>query len=255
MSQHHHSKIKTAFASITVVSTTLLICAFTTVKPLIAQQRRAPEGGLRAVVVDERLAALRDAPDLSANLLHRMSRGRIVAIRGARRSTDGVTFYRVIVTRRTGGWMQSEAVVSSAHKDDDARLLRLIQSSEDFDSLARARIFLDLFRGSPLRPTVLMLYGDEAEKAAVKLSRDANRRLDEKEMTANGAPLFSYFLNYNGLDRYRRQGIIFTFDRMTKQFHYDGASWREIIRRYPHSPEATEARKRLDALAATTAAR
>ena len=99
-----------------------------------------------------------------------------------------------------------------------------------------------------------MLYGEEAEKVAGKLSRDANRRLDEKEMAANGAPVFSYFLNYNGLDRYRRQGIVFTFDRATKQFHYDGASWREIVRRFPHSPEAAEARKRLDALS-TTAAR
>ena len=250
-----HSKIKSAFVSTTFLSVALIVCcALLTTTSVIAQQRRAPEGGQRAVVVDERLAALRDAPDLSANLLHRMSRGRMVALRGARRSPDGVTFYRVGVTRRTGGWIQSEALVSPAHKDDDARLLRLIQSSEDFDSLARARIFLDLFQRSPLRPTVLMLYGEEAEKVAGKLSRDASRRLDEKEMTANGAPVFSYFLNYNGLDRYRRQGIVFTFDRATKQFHYDGASWREIVRRYPHSPEAAEARKRLDALS-TTAAR
>lgn len=252
----HHSKIKSAFVSTTFVSVALIVyCASFINTSVSAQQRRAPEGGQRAVVVDERLAVLRDAPDLSANLLHRMSRGRMVAIRGARRSPDGVTFYRVVVTRRTGGWIQSDAVVSPAHKDGDARLLRLIQSSEDFDSLARARIFLDMFQRSPLRPTVLMLYGEEAEKVAVKLSRDANRRLDEKEMAANGAPVFSYFLNYSGLDRYRRQGIVFNFDRATKQFHYDGASWREIVRRYPHSPEVVEARKRLDALSNATAAR
>ncbi|HKR02675.1 MAG TPA: hypothetical protein VJT09_18495 [Pyrinomonadaceae bacterium] len=215
---------------------------------IMAQQRRAPEGGQRAVVVDERLAALRDAPDLSANLLQRMSRGRAVAIRGARRSPDGVTFYRVSVTRRTGGWIQSEAVVSLGRPRDDERLWRLLQNSEDFDRIVRARIFLDVFQRSPLRPAVLMFYGEAAEKAAAKLSREAARRLDEKEMTAGGAPVFSYFLNYNGLDRYRRQGITFVFDRATKQFHYDGASWREIIRRYPRSAEAEEARKRLDAL-------
>jgi uncharacterized protein (DUF3084 family) len=56
--------------------------------------------------------------------------------------------------------------------------------------------------------------------------------------------------NQNGLDRYRRQGITFIFDRATRQFHYDGASWREIVRRYPRSPEAAEAQKRLDALSA-----
>lgn len=220
---------------------------------LVAQSRRAPEGGQRAVVVDERLAVLRDAPDFSANLLQRMSRGRTVAIRGAKRAPEGVTFYRVAVTRRTVGWIQSEAVVSLVRKDDDERLLRLIQNSEDFDRIIRARIFLDLFQRSALRPQVLMLYAEAAEKAAGRLSRDAARRLDEKEMAAGGAPVFSYFLNYNGLDRYRRQGITFVFDRAARRFHYDGASWREILRRYPRSPEAVEARKRLDALAASAA--
>jgi hypothetical protein len=141
-------------------------------------------------------------------------------------------------------------VVSLARKEDEARLLRLIRSSQDFDRLARARIFLDVFPRSPLRPEVLMLLGDEAEKSAARLSRDAARRLDEKEMSAGGAPVFSYFLNFNGLDRYRRQGVAFVFDRAAKQFHYDGAAWREVLRRHPRSPEAAEARKRLAALAA-----
>jgi hypothetical protein len=228
----------------------LSVCLLFSVSSSFAQQRRAPEGGPRAVVVDERLAALRDEPSLSANLLQRMSRGRAVSVRGSKRAPDGVTFYRVMVTRRTGGWIQSEAVVSPARRDEDARLLRLIQSSEDFDRVVRARIFLDVFPRSPLRPTVLMILGEEAEKSAAKLSRDAARRLDEKEMEAGGAPVFSYFLNFNGLDRYRRQGITFVFDRAAKQFHYDGAAWREILRRYPRSPEAETARKRLDALAA-----
>jgi hypothetical protein len=231
----------------------LMACALLSSSSAIAQQRRAPEGGQRAVVVDERLAVLRDAPDFSANLLQRMSRGRMVAVRGAKRTSDGVTFYRVAVTKRTGGWIQSEALVSTVRKDDDERLLQLIQNSEDFDRIIRARIFLDVFQKSPLRPTVLMLFGEAAEKSAAKLSHDAVRRLDEKEMTAGGAPIFTYFLNYNGLDRYRRQGIIYVFDRATKRFHYDGASWREIVRRYPHSPEAEEARKRLDALSAVAA--
>jgi hypothetical protein len=240
------SKINSTF-----ISAAFIVCfLFSNASTFAQQQRRAPEGGPRAVVVDERLAVLRDAPDLSANLLQRMSRGRTVAVKGAKRSPEGVTFYRVMVTRRTGGWLQSDAVVSLTRKDDDERLLRLIQNSEDFDRIIRARIFLDMFQRSPLRPAVLLLYGEAAEKAAAKLSRDAGRRLDEKEMAAGGAPTFSYFLNYTGLDRYRRQGIAFIFDRATKQFHYDGASWREIVRRYPRSPEASEARKRLDTLSA-----
>ena len=245
----HSSQFNRVFTSLTFI-----ICfIFLTTTIAAQQQRRAPEGGQRAVVVDERLAVLRDAPDFSATLLQRMSRGRMVAIRGTKRSPDGVTFYRVGVTKRTVGWIQSESVVSTARKNDDERLLRLIQTSEDFDRIVRARIFLDMFQRSPLRPTVLMIYGEAAERAAGRLSRDAVRRLDEKEMTAGGAPVFSYFLNYNGLDRYRRQGITFIFDRTAKQFHYDGSSWREIIRRYPRSPEAAEAQKRLDALSALVA--
>jgi hypothetical protein len=201
------------------------------------------------VVVDERLAALRDAPQLTANLVQRLGRGRAVSIVGARRGGDGLNFYRVAVTRRTRGWLPAEAVASPARAGDDEKLLSLIRGSEEFDRIARARIFLDNFPRSPLRPVVLLLYGDEAAEVAAKLSRDAVRRLDEREMAAGGAPLESYFLNFNELDRYNKQGVTFIFERAAKRFRYDGASWREILRRYPRSPEATEARRRLDALA------
>ena len=238
--------------SFPLASLAAIVCALSFVPlRLSAQQRRAtPASGQRAVVVDERLAALRDAPELSARLLQRMSRGRMVAIAGTKRSPDGLWFYRVIVTRRTRGWLQSEAVVAPGRAGDDERLLRLIRGSKDFDRIVRARIFLDMFPRSPLRPAVLMLYAEAAEDAAGRLSREAARRLDEREMTANGAPLFSYFLNYNGLDRYNRQGINFVYDRTAKQFHYDGESWRELLRRHPRSPEAAEARKRLASLSA-----
>jgi hypothetical protein len=232
-----------------IASLAVIVCALAMAHDARAQpQRRAPVGGQRAVVVDERLAALRDEPELSARLLQRMSRGRMVAITGTRRAPDGVTFYRVAVTRRTRGWLQSDAVVSPARAGDDERLLRLIRGSEDFDRIVRARIFLEMFPRSSLRPAALLLYAEAAEEAARKLSREAARRLVEREMTAGGAPLHSYFLNYNGLDRYNRQGISFIYHRATKQFHYDGAAWRELVRRYPRSPEAAEARKRLDSL-------
>ena len=96
---------------------------------------------------------------------------------------------------------------------------------------------------------MLLLYGDTAEGFCDKLSREAGRRLDQKEIAATGAPEFSYFLNYNALDRYNRQNAHFVFDRHKKQFHYDGAAWREILRRYPNSQEAAEARTRLETVA------
>jgi hypothetical protein len=95
-----------------------------------------------------------------------------------------------------------------------------------------------------------MIYAEAAEDAAARLSHDASRRLSENEMAAGGAPLFSYFLNFNGLDRYNRQGITFVFDAREKTYRYDGESWQELVHRYPNSPEAAEARKRLQALAA-----
>jgi hypothetical protein len=151
----------------------------------------------------------------------------------------------VAVTRRTRGWIQHEALISPYRKGDDARLLALINASHDFDRIARARIFLDAFPHSGLRPQVLLLFGNEAEKTAEKISREAGRRLDAAEMAATGAPLASYFLNYSGLDRYRRQGIVFTFDEASRQFHYEGAAWKEILRRYPTTREAITARERL----------
>ena len=213
-----------------------------------AQKARIPPGGHIAVVADERLAALRSVPEPTARLLRRLSRGRLVSIRGSSRNRDGLVFYHVIVTRRTSGWLQSDAVIASWHAGDDERLLRLIGGPDEFDRVARARIFLDALPRSPLRPQVLLMYGDAAEEAAAKLSREAERRFERREIPAGGAPEFSYYLNYNGLDRYNREGITFLFDRTTRKFSYDGAAWREILKRYPNSPEAAEARKHLDAL-------
>ncbi len=219
------------------------------------RRRRALTGGRAAVVVDERLSALRDAPRLDANLLARLGRGRVVGVAGARVSRGGVTFLRVSVTRRTGGWVQADALVRPSVAGEDARLLRLVRGSAEFDRLARARIFLDAFPRSPLRPAALLVFGDAAEEAAARLSRDAARRLDAREMEAGGATLASYFLNFNGLDRLNRLGVKFDFDGATKQFRYDGAAWREILTRHPRSPEAAEARRRLEVLKAPAGAR
>src|SRR6185369_15934412 len=168
--------------------------------------------------------------------------GRMVAIRSAKTTSDGVTFLLVNVTSRTHGWIQREAVASPARTGDDQRLMRLIEDSQGFDRIARARIFLDYFTRSPLRPDVLLLIGDTAEELAAQLSTDATRRLKDD---SGDAPEFSYYLNYTALDRYNRQGVKFTFDKSTKRFHYDGAAWRELIRRYPKSSQVVEARKRL----------
>jgi len=208
-------------------------------------QKKPPTGGRLGVVVDERLAALRATPQLNGRLVRRLSRGRLVAVRSFKTNADGITFVLVNVTRRTRGWIQRDAVASPSRSGDDRKLLTLIQRSTGFDRIARARIFLDLFPRSPLRPEVLLLLGDTAESLAEKLSLDAARRLKDDP---GDAPEFSYYLNYTGLDRYNRQRVNFVFDNATKRFHYNGAAWRELIRVYPRSSAAREARKRLDLL-------
>lgn len=218
----------------------LLFVFLFNVDAAFAQKRKPPTGGRLAVVVDERLAALRATPQLTGRLLHRLGRGRMVAMRSAKTTPDGITFFLVNVTRRTHGWIQREAVVSRSLKGDDRKLLDLIQRSHGVDRISRARICLDHFPRSPLRPEVLLLLGDSAEEAALRLSKTAARRISPGD-----APEFSYYLNYTGLDRYNRLGVTFVFDQSTRRFHYDGAAWRELIRRYPKTPEAVEARKRL----------
>lgn len=210
----------------------------------IFAQRKPPTGGRLAVVVEERLAALRATPQLNGKLVRRLSRGRLVAIRSAK-SADGVTFLLVNVTSRTQGWIQREAVASPTRAGDDRRLMRLIEHSQGFDRLSRARIFLDHFTRSALRSDVLLLLGDTAEELAKHLSTDAARRLKDDP---GDAPEFSYYLNYTGLDRYNRHGVNFIFDKSTKRFHYDGATWRYLIRVFPRSSAAKEARKRIELL-------
>jgi len=213
-----------------------------------AQKKRVPPGGNIGVVADERLAALRAAPSLNARLIRRLTRGRLVSVRATKRNHEGVFFCHVVVTRRTSGWIQNEALVMAGRDGDDERLAHLIGGTDEFERIARARIFLNTFFRSPRRPKVLLALGDAAEEAAQQLTREATRRFERHEVPTDGAPEFSYYLNYSGLDRYNRQGVTFTFDREKRQFHYDGAAWRDLLRKYPNSREATEAAKRLQTL-------
>lgn len=218
-------------------------------KNKISAAQKPREVGNEAMVIDESLSVLRLKPSLFADSIQRMRRGRRVKILESKQA-DGVTFYRVSVPPNNTGWVQSEALFGSFRRGDDERLVRLIQASSAFDQIELAVNFLELFPLSTFRPAILLLLGDLAEETTVKISRDATRRLDKREMAASGAPLHSYFLNFVSLDRYRKLGVIFLFDTKTKTFHYDGESWQEIVRKFPDSTEAIEARKRLDSLKA-----
>jgi hypothetical protein len=200
-----------------------------------------------AIVIDDRLSVLREQPSLYARPIQRLRRGREVQII-ASREADGITFYRVLISRNVGGWMQSESVAGRFRLGDDERLARLFQTSDDYEQIELGTIFLKRFADSPLRPAILLLFGDLAEEQALKISKDATKKLVRAEMAASGAPLHSFYLNYTSLDRFQKLGLTFLFNSSTKTFHYNGESWREIIEKFPKANEANEAQKRLDSL-------
>jgi hypothetical protein len=211
-----------------------------------AAQRNA-EIGNTAVVMDETLSVLRTKPSLFAESVQRMRRGRKIQILGVAEA-DGVKFYKVAAPPTSTGWVQADAVFGKFRPGDAERLARLVQASSGFDQIEVAAGFLELFPDSPLRPSILLLYGDLLEEIALKLSKDAAGRLDRREMAASAAPMHSYYLNFVMLDRYRKLGIVFLFDPQARAFHYDGASWRELKAKFPASGESAEAQKRLDSL-------
>lgn len=211
------------------------------------------EVGQTAVVVDETLSVLRESPSLYSPAVHRMQRGRKVQILGIQEA-DGVKFYKVAAPPTSTGWVQADAVFGKFRKEDEERFARLVQALDGFDQIEAATEFFEMYPASRFRPAVLLLFGDLLEEAAAKLSKDANSKLKRPEMAASGAPLHSYFLNFVGLDRYRKLGITFVFNTADRKYHYDGTSWKEIVAKYPASNEAVEAKKRLDALAAKMSA-
>lgn len=209
--------------------------------------QKSVEKSNTAIVVDERLSLLRVQPSLFAVPIQRMRSGRVVSILGSREA-DGVTFYRVTALPNNSGWVQSDAVFGKFRRGDDERLAKLVQSSEGFEQIERAQMFLETFPDSTLKPSVLLLLGDVMEEVALRLSGEATRRLDRREMAASGAPLHSFYLNYVSLDRYRKINVNFLFNSKARLLHYDGAGWREIVEKFPNSAEAVEAQKRLDSL-------
>ena len=217
------------------------------------QDKKSEEDSRRnanvAIVVDERLALLLTEPSLYAVPIQRMRRGRNLLVLRSKEA-DGVTFYEVKTSpnsERTG-WVQAEAVIGNFQRNDDNRLVQLVQASSGFAQVERAVFFLAYFPESPLRPSILLLLGDLVEEEALVLSKKASEKLNRREMAASGAPLHSFYLNYSGLDRYRKLGIRFLFNINTRTYHYDGAAWFELVAKFPKSQEAAEAGKRLDFL-------
>lgn len=200
---------------------------------------RSPKS-VRAVVIDPRLAVVRDEPGYFGKTLRRLRRGREVTIIASKQA-DGVSFVRVSITKRTSGWIQRDALATRS-AEDEARLLRNLLTLDGFDQLESARIFLGMFPNSTQRARVLLVFAEVSEAAARKLTEQANKRL--KSVTDQPV-YYGYLLNYSGLDRYRRLGVNFVVNAATRKLHYSGDAWAEIVRRFPNTAEAEVARKRM----------
>ena len=226
----------------------LLLLLVLAVSPFVPAQtkRRVFIPGQRAIVIDERLSALRAQPDVKAALDQRLRRGRAVGILGAATTRSGTRFLRVAISRNKRGWVLAEAVARLGNAADADRLMALIEETEDDFTKARlARLFADEFRVTPLAPKSLLVLGAIAEKAAERLTRDAKRRVGDEEPD-KGLSRRDYLLNFNGLDRYNRIGVTFDYDEASDRIVYDGAAYRELLRRYPKSEEVKAARERAE---------
>jgi hypothetical protein len=207
----------------------LVLCVWTCAEDVAAQARRG-------VVIDERLSVLRVIPDPSSRLKQRLRPGRVVWINGTSRSTAGHLFLRVAVTQRTFGWILRESVAIRGVASDARRLIALIEETkDDFVRIRLATICADEYRSTPFAASALLLLGEAAERSAERLTVMVRRKLDTKgEM---------FLLNDAALDRFSRAGV--RFNVHDSKLVYAGDAWREILRRYPGSVEATVARERL----------
>ncbi|HWP42547.1 MAG TPA: hypothetical protein VNO14_04880 [Blastocatellia bacterium] len=215
----------------------------------VAQSSAGTIRFIRAFVVDDRLSALRREPDLRSRVVQRLRIGREVFIYGLRSGKGGQPdFYRVALSRRTRGWIHRSAVAVPNRSGEDERVLRLAEEAENgFDRIVLCRLLSDHFKRSPLAALSLLRLAEEAERAAASLSARARRRLSG--IDKDGLNARDYYLSDAGLDRYSRLGVGFDFDEAAARYVYDGQAYRDIIRRYPRTPEARIARARLEARA------
>lgn len=206
-----------------------------------------PVQGNVAIIADERLSVMRKEPGLREPFIKRLRRGTRITV-FENKDADGVTFYRIADPTAASGWIQGQAFAGTFRKGDDLRLMSLVLNSDGYTKIHRGAIFLDLFKDSQLRPFMLVIFGDSIEVAADEISERASAELIRREMAVTRAPVHSFYLNFYELDEYRRLGIKFAFNANTLKLHYNGASWFEVLERYPESEQSIQARERVASL-------
>lgn len=202
-------------------------------------------GARPAFVVDRALAAVRASPSPNGQLKQRLRIGRRVYILRTRRGESGAVYHWIAVTRRTRGWIDARALVQPGYRGDDARLVRLIAAEPSgYERIQLAVLFLRTFPRSARTPSVLLYLGKAAMDETPGLTHRADRRVGEAAAAGN-ADAAAYFANDVGLDRFNRLGVMFRF--RGDRYEYDGWAFRQLLRRFPRSVEAEEARRLIGA--------
>lgn len=254
---HLGSHFRGAFLTILFVSFTLIASAQTSGQsPLKPSSQTKRFRLIKAFVVDDRLSALRHEADIQSPVTQRLRLGRQVFVINTRNGPgDKNEFCRIAVTRRTRGWIHRSALASPALAGEDARVMELIDTYKGLDKLTLCRLFAEQFRRSPLLSKAMLIMAQEADRAAASLNRGATRRLSGINRGINLSLKRDYYLSDPGLDRYSKLGIKFDFDENAGKYFYDGQAYRDIIRLFPRSDEASHARTRLEGISQKQARR
>jgi hypothetical protein len=243
------------FASIAVAQN-----AGSTTKP--STQSSAPPAApknrvrfIRAFVVDDRLSALRRDADLKSPVMRRLSLGRpvyVIESQGAK--NDQPKFYRVAVSRRTRGWIHDAAIAIPTRVGEDARALRLITerfsekatATEIFHRMLLCKLVIEKFSNSKLVPKAMILLAQDAERAASLLNLTAQKHPKKLHDEQARASLRDFYLSDASLDRYTRLGVHFDYLEKSGKYLYDGQAHRDLLKRFPNSEQAAQARKQLE---------
>ncbi|MEW6209272.1 MAG: SH3 domain-containing protein [Acidobacteriota bacterium] len=203
---------------------------------------------VRAYVIDDRLSALRSEADIQSVVIKRLSLARTVYVLQTRNGDIAKNgFYRIATSRHTRGWIHRSAIAVANRAGEDQKVMSLIESrGEEIDRLTLCRLLIDRFPRSPLLARALLAMGKEAERIARAISPRARRRLSSLDEKHLSAPIRDYYLSDTALDRCSRLRIRFNFDERTSLYTYDGQAYREVIKKFPASDEARQARRRLD---------
>ncbi len=210
---------------------------------------------IRAFVVDERLSALRRGADIKSPVMRRLSLARPVYVIESRGATnDQPKFYRVAISRRTRGWIHDAAIAIPSSVGEDARVMRLIEerfskkenATGIYDRMLLCKVLIEKFSNSKLVPKAMVLLAEDAARTASLLNRTAQKQPKKLDEENGRASLRDFYLSDASLDRYTRLGVHFDYLEKSGKYLYDGQAHRDLLKRYPNSEQAAQARRQLE---------